>query len=178
MTPYKIFNKVNSSETLQRPCVKIIKLFLPRIMDLTIFKSNLVISSSTNLLLWNTFIWFHSKSQGYYSQNVLQNLYLKYFFRNLRYTYNQNTAQIDNLHYHEFNEETPWKLYIPLVRSGGYLLTPNPGESPKEDMNSQLDLLHMNDEQVWSLTKVRIFNFLNFEYQSQKLEYFKDRYKL
>ena len=79
MTPYKIFNKVNSSETLQRPCVKIIKLFLPRIKDLTIFKSNLVISSSTNLLLWNTFIWFHSKSQGYYSQNVLQNLYLKYF---------------------------------------------------------------------------------------------------
>ena len=75
-------------------------------------------------------------------------------FRNLRYRYNDNTSELNNLHYHEFNEETPWKLYIPLVRSGGYLLTPNPGESPKEDMNSQLDLLHMNDEQVWSLTKV------------------------
>ena len=75
-------------------------------------------------------------------------------FRILRFDYSQRTAKINNLHYHEFNEETPWKLYIPLVRSGGYRLTPNPGESPKEDMNSQLDLLHMNDEQVWSLTKV------------------------
>ena len=81
-------------------------------------------------------------------------------FRNLRFDYTQRTSKINNLHYHEFNEETPWKLYIPLVRSGGYRLTPNPGESPKEDMNSQLDLLHMNDEQVWSLTKVQIFYFL------------------
>ena len=80
-------------------------------------------------------------------------------FRNLRFDYTQRTSKINNLHYHEFNEETPWKLYIPLVRSGGYRLTPNPGESPKEDMNSQLDLLHMNDEQVWSLTKVQIFYF-------------------
>ena len=85
---------------------------------------------------------------------IKKNFWIQNIFRNLRYSYNQNTSQIDNLHYHEFNEETPWKLYIPLVRSGGYLLTPNPGESPKEDMNSQLDLLHMNDEQVWSLTKV------------------------
>ena len=82
-------------------------------------------------------------------------------FRNLRFDFKNNTAKINNLHYHEFNEETPWKLYIPLVRSGGYRLTPNPGESPKEDMNSQLDLLHMNDEQVWSLTKVKIFNFVS-----------------
>ena len=85
---------------------------------------------------------------------IKKNFWIQNIFRNLRYSYNQNTSQIDNLHYHEFNEETPWKLYIPLVRSGGYRLTPNPGESPKEDMNSQLDLLHMNDEQVWSLTKV------------------------
>ena len=83
-------------------------------------------------------------------------------FRNLRFDYSHNTSKINNLHYHEFNEETPWKLYIPLVRSGGYRLTPNPGESPKEDMNSQLDLLHMNDEQVWSLTKVYIFYFGKF----------------
>ena len=88
-------------------------------------------------------------------------------FRNLRYRYNDNTSELNNLHYHEFNEETPWKLYIPLVRSGGYLLAPNPGEAPKEDMNSQLDLLHMNDEQVWSLTKVQtfyLFYFQNFEF--------------
>ena len=85
-------------------------------------------------------------------------------FRNLRYAYNKTTAEMDNLHYHEFNEETPWKLYIPLVRSGGYLLTPNPGEAPKEDMNSQLDLLHMNDEQVWSLTKVWILVVLQYYY--------------
>ena len=58
------------------------------------------------------------------------------------------------MHYHQFDENTPWKLYIPLVRSGGYLLKPYPGERAKEDMNSQLDLLHMNDEEVWSLTKV------------------------
>ena len=64
---------------------------------------------------------------------------------------------MDNIHYHQFDEETSWKLRIPLVRSGGYLLTPNPGEGVKEDMNSQLDLLHMNDEQVWSLTKVGSF---------------------
>ena len=83
-------------------------------------------------------------------------------FRNLRFDYSQRTSIINNLHYHEFNEETPWKLYIPLVRSGGYRLTPNPGESPREDMNSQLDLLHMNDEQVWSLTKVYIFILANF----------------
>ena len=77
-------------------------------------------------------------------------------FRRLRFDYSQRTSKINNLHYHEFNEETPWKLYIPLVRSGGYRLTPNPGERPTEDINSQLDLLHMNDEQVWSLTKVNI----------------------
>ena len=75
------------------------------------------------------------------------------------FLYNHDTSRIDNLHYNEYNEDTPWKLYIPLVRSGGYRLTPNPGEGPKEDINSQLDLLHMYDEQIWSLTKVQIFIF-------------------
>ena len=75
-------------------------------------------------------------------------------FRNLRYSYNEDSSKLDNIHYHEFDEDTSWKLYIPLVRSGGYLLTPNPGEGVKEDMNSQLDLLHMDDQEVWSLTKV------------------------
>ena len=78
-------------------------------------------------------------------------------FRKLRFDYARNNSKIINLHYHEYNEVMPWKLYIPLVRSGGYRLTPHPGESAKEDMNSQLDILHINDEQVWSLTKVQIF---------------------
>merc|ERR1712131_285657 len=53
--------------------------------------------------------------------------------RNLRYSYNRDTSKLDNIHYHQFDEETSWKLRIPLVRSGGYLLTPNPGEGVKED---------------------------------------------
>ena len=125
--------------------MKIIKLFLPGIMDQTISKSNLEILSSTNLLSLNIFIWFHSNAQGYFS--FAKKMLTENIFRNLRFDYTHNTSKINNLHYHEYNEETPWKLYIPLVRSGGYLLTPNPGEAPKEDMNSQLDLLHMNDEQ-------------------------------
>ena len=135
--------------------MKINKLFLPRIMDLTIFKSNLETSSSTNRLSLNIFIWFHSNAQGYFS--FAKKMLTENIFRNLRFDYTHNTSKINNLHYHEYNEETPWKLYIPLVRSGGYRLTPNPGESAKEDMNSQLDILHINDEQVWSLTKVQIF---------------------
>ena len=135
--------------------MKINKLFLPRIMDPTIFKSNLEISTSTNRLSLNIFIWFHSNAQGYLS--FAQKMLTEDIFRNFRFDYTHNTSKISNLHYHEFNEETPWKLYIPLVRSGGYRLTPNSGESAKEDMNSQLDILHINDEQVWSLTKVQIF---------------------
>ena len=126
-------------------------------MDLTIFKSNLEISTSTNRLSLNIFIWFHSNAQGYLS--FAKKMLTENIFRNLRFDYTHNTSKISNLHYHEYNEETPWKLYIPLVRSGGYRLTSNPGESLKEDMNSQLDILHINDEQVWSLTKVQIFFF-------------------
>ena len=85
---------------------------------------------------------------------IISNLFHTGAFRNLRYSYNEDSSKLDNIHYHEFDEDTSWKLYIPLVRSGGYLLTPNPGEGVKEDMNSQLDLLHMDDQEVWSLTKV------------------------